>query len=344
MLKGRNLKILLVLSIVVPVGLFAALRLSGVLGEPVTVSETITLDDVELTLERPSMIAAIDRKLESSFMIDGASFDIDFLLYDYHEPFSSSSGDLSFDTIIVGNVSRGHIQSVYLVFHENSTESRAAFLELKSDVYHQTYKFENMSIVGYAHYANMEVAGDEKLEEDEKAFIRLSAIDHPRSVYVRAPTHLFLPGQHNQTYHMVMISEVVYFNGTIYKKIVQPFSIILRPDGSNSFETAEVLTAGEYGENPMLGLGGDDLSDFYKINLTTGERVEILMEPPPGANFELFLYDPTRTLKIESTNAGSYAEFIDYTTASSGWWFVEARWDGGGGFYTMSVNILHEDN
>lgn len=342
-LNGREMKALFVLSIVVPVSLLATLRLTGILQGPIAIAETIASEAVKLEFERPSFFDVnIGKKLESLHTSDEASINVSLSVFDYNEAPNEYGSDFTeMNTNLTANISNGYIQNVYLAFHENFTSSQVEFFEISSDPHHQLHKFDNLSIVGYAHTSNGSVKGNERLKGDEKAFIRLASINYPSSIYVRSPVRWILRSPNNQMHQMEMISEVTYFNGTVYKKIIQTFNVTIGSDDNNSFQTAYRMTAGEYGENPMLWLGGLDTRDFYAIYLATGNRIVVSMTPPSGEDFDLYLYNPAQVFETSSDIRGDATESVGYSADLTGWWFIEVRHSGGWGFYNLSIYVNH---
>jgi hypothetical protein len=117
------------------------------------------------------------------------------------------------------------------------------------------------------------------------------------------------------------------------------------PDDNNSFDTADEITSGNYGEDPMLWLshGGNDVQDFYKVYANKDEGIWITMMPPavpPTADFDLYLYNPTRTLMANSTRrGGGLTESIVSSAGSTGWYYIKVVPFTGSGFYNMSITV-----
>jgi len=117
-------------------------------------------------------------------------------------------------------------------------------------------------------------------------------------------------------------------------------NVELKRDNNNDFSTADEIQAGTYGGDPMLYLAGDyDQKDFYKIFLVEADQVSVSMRPPIGQNFDLYLYDTAKLQRDSSTNGGDAPELVTRVVDSTGYWYIEVRWNGGQGFYNMTVKV-----
>ncbi|MBZ5640226.1 MAG: hypothetical protein LAO51_15885 [Acidobacteriia bacterium] len=58
--------------------------------------------------------------------------------------------------------------------------------------------------------------------------------------------------------------------------------------------------------------------DFFEIRVGEGGTLDVTMQPPPGKDYNLFLYDPAGALVGSSTSAGDATEHVVRTVASGG--------------------------
>jgi len=215
-------------------GLLATFRLAGVLYEPATASvlESIVLDTVEWELERPGGAIGVGDDVESRYNDDNALIIQDIHVGNYHpDYFSIGYGrsplvDLSAN--VTASVRVGFVKEVSLVFRESNESSRLNFYEE-----HQLMKFKNLSRTDLKDWAT-------------EAYVNMSGINSPSNVGFQAPIDWVLYSPYDQTHQLEITSRITYYNGTIYKRIVQPFRFKLFGDNNNSFDTAQEVHEGVY--------------------------------------------------------------------------------------------------
>lgn len=202
------MKALFVLSVVVPVSLLTTLRLTGILSERVAARETITLELVKREFGRPSQTMVLGDVLRSPYASSEVSGVLQLTVADYLE----HTGAIHYDTVrIVVSINltatnlNGSIESVNILFSEDSGRTRVN-LDL-SDFF-----LENLSLFEHTNY-------------NSKALIGLTGVNHPGNIYFSATALWKLPSTVTQTEKMRVSYELVYYNGTFYKKVIQPFQI-----------------------------------------------------------------------------------------------------------------------
>lgn len=322
----RNLKVALLLSVVVPVGLLEAFKVTGVLREPttpITVSQTTTLETVGWEVERPDGDLNIQERIESMLEDEDVCVSQGILIgsYDPESGRYGGSDSLLLTVNVTATVQKGYVESVYLAFFEHYENARIDFFEA-----HQLLRFENLSIVDLKDWS-------------QQVFINLSGVNRPNGVCLWAPVDWVLRSPNNQTHQMEIAFEVIHFNGTVYKKVVQPCHLKIGPDDNNSFETADEISNGM--TYSMLYLGGYDRRDYYKIHVDKGLVIHVyapdgtsLAEP----NFYLDLYDPNGEWKAGSPDCYS-PHSVTLTADATGYWFIKAQIDDNHGFYTLKVTV-----
>jgi hypothetical protein len=217
-LNGNNWKALLLLSIIVPVSLLTSFKLTGFLGEPATIKETITLEPVTWEYERPNQTVHLDNLLESSYSNNKILATMYLLIGEYAEDDSALVSD--FITIrvkmnLTGADSDFSIENVYLIFRDIYKGSRLFFQRTNTD-----FQCINLSLVKIVDGIN----GENNL----KASINLAGLNHPNDVYLQWNTIWTLHSLNTQDHELSATYEVTYYNGTAYNKIVQPFQIRIK--------------------------------------------------------------------------------------------------------------------
>lgn len=213
-LRKRKWISLTLLSIVVPMSLLAAFRLTGILRGPITISETTTLETIKWEFQRPDQFVYIDDRLEPSHSSEEllATFHIGVEVY--LERTATIGYDAVFMRIMINSTATSpdaFIENVYVVFHENYERSKVNWDGTE-------FYFDGLSLVERAEAGITE-------KDYAKAYIRLAGIDHPNNVYLSAIAIWKLRSPNTQNHQIEVICELTYFNGTVYKKIAQPFQL-----------------------------------------------------------------------------------------------------------------------
>jgi len=213
-LSGREMKAFLILSIVVPVGLLTTLRLTGVLKESLIIAETKTLETVEWEFQRPDNYLAILKTLRVPFVQNGLSATFNLIINHYDPNTLSINFDEVSITIMMNfTVTHPHafIRSVNVAFSMDN-HSRLGMLVTR-DI---TRSAENLSLTGHSWS-----------HEGTKAYISFEGIGQPRSAYLSTWDYWILISSFDQIHQLEVAYELIYNNGTAYKKLVQPFQLNL---------------------------------------------------------------------------------------------------------------------
>jgi len=309
----QNWKALTLFLIIVMVALLGTFLLTRLLSEPITIAETTTLETVKWESEKP--YAMINIKDNASSLYNGDIMIIQSIEIDDYRP-----GIVDLLVNITASVTNGYIKDVRLVFRENYENARINFFED-----YQLMKLENLSITGFKDWAR-------------EISINLTGVNRPSNVYFWAPVQWFLYSLENQTSRLDVFSEVVYFNGAVYKQVVQPFQLNIVPDNNDSFETAQEIHEGYYPRLYTSQIG--DEKDYYKIYATEGQRIKVIINAtgrgPDSPLFGLYFYDPERNIVV--ANERDFVHTIDFVANFTGFWFIEIRIYAGHGFYSLDVN------
>jgi len=94
------------------------------------------------------------------------------------------------------------VESIYIILHKDNQSA--------IDWVNTLFDFENLSL----HRVN-------------EAYLELMGLNQPSNVHARAPVFWWLPTPSNQSHQMEATIEFTYFNGTVHKKVIQPFQLSL---------------------------------------------------------------------------------------------------------------------
>ena len=215
-LNGRNLKVLMLLSVVLPIGLLVSFRLAGILQKPTT--GTTTLEAVKWEFQRPYPNQYIDifDEIGSTYTVNEISATLHFIIWDY-VPGSMERippGDRIYAEIKINATTtdpKGFVDSVSVFFRNDSKPSNVILL--------RTYiNFVNLSLVDIMEERNPEAYA--------KTYVWLRSVNNPSKIYFSALNEWFLlDASSNRPHQMEVAYELTYYNGTVYKKLIQPFQL-----------------------------------------------------------------------------------------------------------------------
>jgi hypothetical protein len=176
----------------------------------ITIAENTTLDPVEWTFQRPSGSVVILDKLNATYA-DGVSADMYVLMirYENQSRFVGGRDYLTMSMAINATTSNpsGFIESVHVVTQKDQQST--------VDWHETSFDFENLSLAAQADGYRM----------NTQAYIKLAGANHTSSVHARTITHWYLLTQNTQSHQMEIAFEIVYYNGTAYNQVVQPFKL-----------------------------------------------------------------------------------------------------------------------
>jgi hypothetical protein len=331
------MKAVLLLSVVVPLGLLTIFKVGGLLGGEARISETLNLNPVNWTLERPGGVLHLDpnNRAERVFENDEISIwlDVTPLLYVEDGPLGTD------DTLwqgISANISltRGFLRSLNIVFTESAHLAAVRYQPTTGDL---GTKLVGLGIDSYASgYGRLE------LRNMIRAFVNMSGLNRPSAVFFEDSSWWYLLGSQNQTLEMRIVFEIVYSNGVVFKRLVQPFSFRLSRDSNDSFETAQEITTGYH---ERLYIGNYDLHDFYKIDGTQGQQLAVCVNVTTGPLLlEAFFYDSSKNIiEVQSNNPFYEVGTFSFSIPSSGFVFLKIQpfreSPGSYGFYSLRVDL-----
>jgi hypothetical protein len=329
----RSQKILLFLSIVVPMGLLVTFRLSGFLKEPMTISETVTVEAVLWELERPDYSMDIDECITSSYNGDGLSVAHVIHILDHKAlGYPSEWGGCPVTEIrvnVTADVEDGYVVEVYFESRGDNYTGVNIFGGISELV-----ELDNLTVTDYAAFGWYPA----KLKGDLKCFIKALGVNNPKHVRLSLPTEWIEASMQYQSHQIEGSLELTYFNGTAYKKVVFPSVVRWIADGNNnSFDTAQTIQAGTCYSWLYFDLWNDP-QDYYNFSATQGQRICIKMVPPAYADHGLFLYSPNRMLRASLNLGPNQTGWINFIADSTGSWFIKANTTGFG-FYSLELSV-----
>jgi len=210
--NGTEMKALLFLSIILPVGFLAAFRLSGVLKEPATV-ERITQEPVTLTLSRPSAtIAMTDSTIQNGWAIEGASILAGLQIYGYREnsgdpPYNDHDG-LTFRAYINVSSTHGLINGAKISFHPLDDNAVVFVSEER-----WTLLLENASLTAFQYF------GTEDTEAYLEVDVKNSSCSLSNQLY-----WIFLD-ENTESHAAEITMEVTYAGATSILLVTVPFRL-----------------------------------------------------------------------------------------------------------------------
>lgn len=314
-------------SILVPVGFFVGLKLSSVqtnMAKP----ETITLPTAYWEMERPSCtISNVSDHVKAFYADEVVSVNTNVLVGCYLEyasgPLYNHRDGIVLVTFINVSVTRGFIFSIGIRYMVDN--NFVLFLDAPWSNWVETH---NVKII------EANTRGLNFIE----AYMIAKALDSPCSLRIQANWIFY--DQDNIKEHLLEITfEILYYNGTAYRKLVFPACLSMKVDAGNTFESAKTIILGNY--TAFLGSGRpSDPVDYYKIQLQKEQLMEIIILPEGGTtdfDLDLYLYNQDGILVGWSNQTGNLAESIRFTVPSTSHYYIVVEWIKGLGLYKLVV-------
>lgn len=209
-----NWKALALLSIVIPIGSLAALRLTGVLEGPPTV-ETITVEAVSWNMSRPSRITTIDEWTKNFYTDGKASVGLGVHIQEYIENMLDwpSDGDddiVSLRIVATANLSQGFIYSVIINFSRTDTLADIVFQQTPSSMELQNLEIRKIRDLGAS---------------TREAYFETAALNQPKNATLSIIAYLIFLDANNADHWVTVNLETTYFNGTAYQKVIMPIKL-----------------------------------------------------------------------------------------------------------------------
>jgi hypothetical protein len=106
-------------------------------------------------------------------------------------------------------------------------------------------------------------------------------------------------------------------------------------DAGNTFSTALLIELPADGEGYLDSYDTDDYYVFYYLSY--GNTIFATLYSPEGADFDLYLYDPSHVLVASSTQGTGVADEIEYSANTNGYYYLRVYRFSGSGIYSLSI-------
>jgi len=199
-LSKHKLVLLAILGIILLLGLLATYILQK-LAQP----QAVTLEIIEWEIKRPNQTVTLEDALKSLYSNSEMSTMMCVVIgtYSNDDPaFASDFVTMEVTANLTVTIPNGFVESIYIILHKDNQSA--------IDWVNTLFDFENLSL----HRVN-------------EAYLELMGLNQPSNVHARAPVFWWLPTPSNQSHQMEATIEFTYFNGTVHKKVIQPFQLSL---------------------------------------------------------------------------------------------------------------------
>ncbi len=206
---GRNLKAVALLSIVIPISLLISFRLTGILQGSTKISETITLETIKWEFERPNQTVTLNETLGSPYSSSEISTTMTVRIwkYDFDGFFSDDLVPIIISANLTTIMPNSFVKGVYVIL-QTDYQSPVRWL-------HTDFRFENLSLIDVEDWG----------WQDIKAYVGSKGVNRPEDAYFSGRPLYSLKTPNTQTHQLDVFFELTYYNGTTYKKVVQPFQL-----------------------------------------------------------------------------------------------------------------------
>lgn len=266
-----HFKVVFMLSVILPATLFTSLKLGGILGKQIAIAETITLNQVEL--EKPRATQRKNYFVESPSYSDGelsANFAIGI---DVLGTLLNPMGVKINSTV---THPEAFIESISIIFHRDCQPSTIEWLQ-------NYFDFKNLFLL---HMLSGYTWDNASFKE---AHVVLVGINNARDVsFYGALIWGFLTDDINQTHQMEVEYKITYYNGTVYKEIIQPFRLTLYAGYHYLKVDAGIWNIGECSVKVLVD-GVEYYTPFEIIVSEDPHRIEF--EPVIQVNSSTFDFD-----------------------------------------------------
>lgn len=319
------------LSIILPVSLLVGFRISGVTNGPVAVAETSILSPTTWECERLGVSFNILKTVQSSYVGD-ASILTEALVgvYSTDSGFYGGSDYIGFNMSLTFAATRGFLDNVNITFMEES-HSVIDFFDV-SRWPNPSGRLDNLSLTDYADWTQT---------TGLKAFLSLKGAGNPSKAFFMGSIAWIFYDNYTQSHHLEMSAATTYYNGSSFKKVVQPFEFNIVADNDSTPENAVRITPNTTYSG--LYLGRYDSKDYYRLFVEADSTVLVnataLTGDYPWPELLLDLYDSNGTWKAGSSKPGfSQSESLVIDSATDLFVRVSAA-DLNSGFYSLSITL-----
>jgi hypothetical protein len=208
----RNWKALTLLSIIVPVSLLATFRLTGIIQEPVGISQTVAADTVTWNMSRPLHFLSIEENITNTYAESAfsGSFTVHFFTYYENDGMLDYNDGLSLRLTASANTSVGFIYLMTIKSSETDENAVFDFVEEKD---------------GWRELNNLSQMKISDGSPSKGALFEAIGVDQPGKCTLKLqPLWMFLD-QNNIDHWIAITLEIVRYNGTIYQQVNIPIEL-----------------------------------------------------------------------------------------------------------------------
>ena len=266
----------------------------------------------------------IGENLENFYNSEEISSRCSVFIADYDEP--PNAYGLPYFSLILNVTVRlkaGFVNSLNITFAGN--EDACVVMPIFSKEF-AMYSAVNLTVTNWKH-------------NSLPAFISMVGVKNTKGAHFRTWVNWILHGERNQSYNLEVTMELTYFNGTTYKKLIQPFKLEVTPDNNDSFQTATEVVPGK--TYSRLYIDGKDADDYYKVYVNEGHQINITIHKEvvgiEWINLDVFIYDSRHSCIAYKELEISVSASLVFTANSTGYYYVRVHALAGHGFYNLTV-------
>jgi len=314
-----------VIAVLLPITLLAAFKLTGIINEPQQ-PETITLKPVSWSMERPSHLMSIDKKIEKLYVDEGflGVFGVHIFIYRENSlifPFNYKDG-ITFGIYVNVTIVQGALISVTNYVQPTKTNS-TVILYIGDSEWPEKRNVDITSKKGYG-------------VKNNAAYAKAKVTGSP--CYWETHTYWIFDDENANNHQINITNEFLYWNTSKYKRVKITFILNVDVDAGNDFDSQNVRQI-SYGNYFGSIYHGNDPVDFYKIWVEKGEQIIITVNPSPFFDISLYLYDSNKNLITSSCHEGFIPEQVEFTANKTDYWFIKiAYFNGSSGTYTLNIS------
>lgn len=201
------------LSIIVPVGLLATFRLTGVIKEPPK-PETVTVEAVSWNMSRPTGTLLIDMWVENFYKDLAASVNLRVHVAKYYEndPFYPAESNDYVKLWINAdmNVTSGFVYSMIIGFSRTETDALLKIYEASD-----SRRLENLE------ETDTRLLGTDKREAHFDAY----SFNQPKNSFLGITVAWVFLDRNNTEHEITVTLEATYYTGSAYQKVVIPMRL-----------------------------------------------------------------------------------------------------------------------
>lgn len=201
-----------ILAVIIPVSLLTAFKITGIIPEPPTIAETITVDAVEWNMTRPKNYTCVDKIVEN-YYDDGLSrIKMYVHVTDYTENSEVFGDCIWFNVNVTAQAQEGFIHSMFIRLPKMGPNA-VLYIHLLGP-WPKIHNLKTKSIITEG-------------TENHEAYICATRLDQPKSssIEIIISWHFLDIKGNNLDHWTTPILETIYFNGTVYRKVIIPIKI-----------------------------------------------------------------------------------------------------------------------